>query len=151
MGYEIEVIEVQATPLAAVAVAGNMPEFAQQIRRSLDEVYAFLETHESVRQKGHNVIFYDGPFKPGSRVMIGVQVDATFPPVGNVVSTTTPAGRVARTMHVGSYSALGFAHTAIVEWCKEHGLQSTGRGWEVYGDMHDDPAKLETEVMHLLA
>ena len=151
MAYEIDVIEVTATPLAAVTVVGNMPDFAQQIRRSLDEVYAFLKTNGSVRQKGHNVILYDGPFKPGSRVEIGVQVDAPFPSAGNVVSTTTPAGRVARTIHVGPYAALGRAHGAVVVWCQERGLQVTGRGWEIYGDMLDDPSKLETEVLHLLA
>ena len=33
MAYEIDVIEVTATPLAAVTVVGDMPDFAQQIRR----------------------------------------------------------------------------------------------------------------------
>jgi effector-binding domain-containing protein len=152
MAYEVELVEVNSTPLAAVSARAELPDFARQIRRLFDQVYGFIRTHESVRQVGHNVIIYDGPLTAGSRVQIGVQVNGAFPPAGGeILSTTTPAGRAARTVHVGPYTGLEQAHDAVVTWCQERGLELAGRGWEVYGDWNDDPAGLRTEVLHLLA
>lgn len=54
-------------------------------------------------------------------------------------------------MHVGPYAGLPQAHAAVIEWCKGRGLQLAGRSWEIYGDWFDDPAKLETEVLVLVA
>jgi effector-binding domain-containing protein len=70
---------------------------------------------------------------------------------GGILSTTTPAGRVARTIHAGAYAGLPRAHAVVLEWCRERDLKLAGRSWEVYGDWYDDPAKLQTEVLHLLA
>ena len=97
------------------------------------------------------MIIYEGALAPDSEVKMAVQVNAPFETAGAILSTTTPAGRVARTVHVGAYGGIPRAHAAIVEWCAERGLKLAGRSWEVYGDHHDDPARLQTEVMHLLA
>jgi hypothetical protein len=48
-----------------------------------------------------------------------------------------------------SVSAVG-AGQAVRRWWAEQGREITGENWEVYGDWHEDPAELETEVFYRL-
>jgi hypothetical protein len=61
-----------------------------------------------------------------------------------------PEGPAAATTHRGPYGELGAAHQAVRRWCAEQGREITGENWEVYGDWHEDPAELETEVFYRL-
>ena len=60
-------------------------------------------------------------------------------------------GTVARTVHYGPYDQLGAAHDAVMAWCREHGHETRLPFWEIYGDWDDDPAKLRTDILYLLA
>ena len=62
----------------------------------------------------------------------------------------TPAGEVARTVHVGPYDRLGDAHAAIHAWCAAHGRTIGPASWETYGHWTDDPAQLKTTISYLL-
>ena len=68
---------------------------------------------------------------------------------GEVIATETPAGEVAASMHVGPYDKLGGAHDAVHAWRAASGRSFGGCSWEIYGDWHNDPAKLQTTV-HML-
>jgi hypothetical protein len=43
------------------------------------------------------------------------------------------------------------AHEAVLRWCAAEGRDLTGERWEVYGDWHEDPSLLETEIFYRLA
>jgi effector-binding domain-containing protein len=66
-----------------------------------------------------------------------------------VTAAATPAGRAAVTAHWGPYDRLGDAYAALAAWLAARGLASRLQ-WEVYGDWSDDPAKLRTDVYHLI-
>jgi effector-binding domain-containing protein len=112
----------------------------------LDQVYAFLKTSD-VKQDGHNVMLYKDDVP---NVEVGVQVDRAFASEGPVVASVLPTGEAAMTLHRGPYDRLDAAHEAIHQWCAAHGHALAGPRWEVYGDWHEDPAQLETEVYYLL-
>ena len=82
-------------------------------------------------------------------VDFGVQVAQAFEPQGNVRCVETPAGEVARTVHVGPYDRLPDAHDAVHAWCAAHRRTIGQASWETYGDWHE-PAKLETTITYLL-
>ena len=138
---------VAASPTAVVAVASTWEEFPRVWGTLLDEVYAFLR-NGGPEQTGHNVMLYrdDVP-----NVEVGVQVAGPFRPSGRVVPSELPAGRVATTVHQGSYDGLGAAHEAIHAWCSSHDCALSRTRWEVYGDWHEDPALMQTEISYLLA
>ena len=46
--------------------------------------------------------------------------------------------------------ALPAAHQAVREWCEANGHEVAGPRWEIYGHVHDDPDRQETEVVWLL-
>ena len=147
MFHEITVREVPASATAVIAQATTWDEYPRLWPVLLDEVYAFVRAGGAT-QAGHNVMLYrdDVP-----NVEVGVQVDGVFVASGRVIPSELPAGRVATTVHRGDYRGLEAAHVAIRAWCaaREHMLTRTR--WEIYGDWHEDPEQLETEINYLLA
>jgi effector-binding domain-containing protein len=145
MGYVIETVEVEATPLASITRRVAWKDLAQEIRARFDQVYAFLRQH-GVAQQGHNVCIYRAPDSAGIELECGVQVAGSFDGDGEVACSATPGGRAVRTVHRGPYHELGKAADALFAWCRAHDIAGAGPSWEVYGDPVDDPAQLETTV-----
>ena len=146
MSTDVRVVQTEARPTAVVARATTWDEFPSLWGQLLDQVYAFLKTSD-VQQTGHNVMLYkDGV----PNVEVGVEVSGPFASSGPVVASTLPAGKAAMTVHRGEYSRLDDAHSAIHRWAAANGRQLAGPRWEIYGDWHEDPARLETEVYWLL-
>jgi len=145
---DVRVVDVGPRPTAVVRATTTWQEFPSLWRPLLDDVWAFLRSPDCpVRVAGHNVMLYldDTP-----TVEVGVGVSGPFPPVGRVEPSLLPDGRVATYTLRGPYDGLGAAHRTVIEWCRAHGHEITRTRWEVYGDWHDDPAQLETEVCYLL-
>jgi effector-binding domain-containing protein len=145
--YPVSVKAAVAQPIAVVAATTTWAEYPTLWPMLLDEVYAFVRAGGAT-QEGHNVMLYldDVP-----NVEVGVQVTGSFEPSGRVIPSMLPAGQVASTVHRGPYEALEEAHVALKAWCASHRHALTGVRWEIYGDWHEDPADLETEVCYLLA
>ena len=146
LNYEVGLRTVTACPTAVVAQATTWAEFPRLWRQLLDEVYAGLR--DSGLSLGCNIMLYrdDVP-----NVEVGVQVTGLVPQAGRVISSALPAGRVATTRHRGPYDGLGAAHQAVLAWCAAHGHRPSGARWEIYGDWHENPGELVTEVSYLLA
>jgi hypothetical protein len=120
---------------------------------ALDLVWAFLRTQPGLRVDGHNVFLYHhgaGRSAP-MEIDFGVEVTRAFPENGEVRPCETPAGEVAKAVHVGRYDRLKETHDAIHAWCAANGHQIGGQSWEIYGDWTADESKLETTVVYLLA
>jgi effector-binding domain-containing protein len=145
--YPVTIQTTDASPTAVVAAATTWAEFPTLWPVLLDEVYAFVRGG-GVAQSGHNVMLYrdDEP-----NVEVGVQVAGAFEPGGRVVPSALPAGEVASTVHRGPYDKLEEAHVAVRTWCAARRHVLTGMRWEIYGDWHEDPNELETEICYLLA
>jgi len=73
-----------------------------------------------------------------------------FHSTGVVEPLSTPAGEVATTAHWGDYSQMHGAYAALERWCAANRRKVAGVTWEVYGDWHDDPAQVRTDVYFLL-
>jgi effector-binding domain-containing protein len=146
VGQDVEVLTVAARPTAVVVQSTTWHEFPRLWKQLLDQVYAFLETSD-VRQAGHNVMLYKDDVP---NVEVGVEVEGSFDSTGAVVSSALPAGEAVRSVHRGDYSGLDSAHQAIHDWAAASGRKLAGPRWEIYGDWHEDPAQIETEVYYLL-
>ena len=146
MFYEVSVRMTAESPTAVVAQATTWDEFPALWRSLLDEVYGFLRSGGAT-QTGHNIMLFrdDVP-----NVEVGVQVAGTFDPSGRVVPSALPAGRVATTIHRGSYDGLDAAHRAIRARSAARGHELTGTRWEIYGDWRENPEDLETEINYLI-
>ena len=152
MPYEIRLEDVAARPLATVRASVPVGDVVTAWRPALDKVWAFLRRHDGLRTDGHNIFVYHHPVEPGAlmEVDFGVEVSRPFPGEGEIVLTQTPAGRVARTVHVGPPEKIAAANAAIEAWCAARGRPLAGVSWEIYGDPAEDPAAFEVRVFYLL-
>jgi effector-binding domain-containing protein len=48
----------------------------------------------------------------------------------------------------GPYEEIDAAHQAVLRWCATQRRKTTGERWEVYGDWHEDPTRLQTVVFY---
>ena len=149
MTGEISLIDAKPRPLAVVRVTTVLSTWPSQFRRSLDKVYVQVRAGR-LRQMGHNVMVYRP--RPDGQVDIdcGIETDARFDPIGEVVFSETPSGATVTAAHIGPYGQLGLSHDAVVAWSRKNGYRATGTCWEVYGDWEEDVAKLRTDIFHLV-
>jgi effector-binding domain-containing protein len=145
------VLDVAPRPTAVVAVATTWDEYPALWPALLEEVYEVIrprpELAPSPESPGgiwRNVMLYndDAP-----TVEVGVLVGAAFDPVGRVVPSRLPGGRVAMGVHRGDYAALGAAHDAVRQHALSQGLRLPGPRWEIYGH----PPDVEIEISWLVA
>ena len=147
MVYEVTVVDVAARQTVVIAAATNWRDFPTLWRQLSDEVWASLRAG-GIDSGCRNVILYRDSTPA---VEVGVLLDRPLALTGRVVASALPAGRVATTLHRGSFAELGAAHDALVAWCNERRYRLTGTRWEVYGPHSDDPAQQWTEISWLLS
>ena len=153
MGIDVVVEVVQPRKLAAVRRQVPFGAVGAAWRPALDQVWAFLHSQPELRTDGHNVFLYHHSARRNDPMDVdfGVEVARSFIPSGEIYETNTPAGEAAIAVHRGGYDQIHAAHDAIHQWAKSHDRSFAGRSWEIYGDPSEDPSKIETTVMYLLA
>jgi effector-binding domain-containing protein len=137
---------VAERPLAVVVETTTWEAFPALWPALLGEVWQAVRGNDELAP-GRNVMLYrdDTP-----TVEVGVEVEvASFAPIGRVVPSALPAGRVVTATHRGGFDPSD-AHRAVVEACLVRGLRRLGPRWEVYGHETGDPAAQEVEVFHLV-
>jgi effector-binding domain-containing protein len=147
VGYDIQVCQVSARPLAAAS--GSLTSHAylsQLIRELLDQVWPTLRGQGA--STGHNVVMYFEGMP--LRVSAGVEVPDGFEPTATVQPLSTPAGEAVTTAHWGDYTGLRGAYTALDTWVARSGRRKAGISWEIYGDWDPDPNRMRTDVFILL-
>jgi len=148
MNYTVNVATVTQQSIAASRRRTTHGRVSQEIQGVLGDVWTFLRAHADVKW-GFNVAIYHEP-PPNGSIECGVQVFSRFDETADVVSSYTPAGRVATTAHFGPYDQLGGAHEAVREYCKQNGHEIVLPFWEIYGHWNDDWAKVRTDVYYLI-
>jgi effector-binding domain-containing protein len=144
VSYEVVELTVPARATAVVAETTTWEKYPQLWGRLLEEVWAAVRSDTRIAP-GRNVMLYKDQTPS---VEVGVEVDGPFEPIGRVVPSTLPAGRVATTTHRGSWD-VGPAHRAITDACDRLGLERLGPLWEIYGHWNK-PGDEEVEIYHLV-
>jgi effector-binding domain-containing protein len=149
MGSEISIVEAKPRPIAVVRITTVLATWPRQFMITLDKVYAAVKAGR-VRQNGQNVMVYRSREDGQVDIECGVETEGRFEPAGEVVYSETPSGITVTTAHIGPYGKLGTSYAALKEWSSRNGYRLTGTCWEVYGDWHEDPAKLRTDIFYLV-
>jgi effector-binding domain-containing protein len=146
MEYPIEVRQVSPQLLAVARGSAASGQVAAVMLPLIGTAWDFIRA--SGMKAGRNVAVYYGP-EP-VRIEAGAEVFAPFEGNGTVFCAATPGGSAATTTHIGPYPLLGRAHSAIVQWCREHGRSPAGPNWEVYSHSTPDPSQTRTDIYYLL-
>jgi effector-binding domain-containing protein len=137
---------VEARLTAVIAETTTWEAFPALWGKLLDEVWSTVRGNELIRP-GRNVMLYKDDVP---NVEIGVEAAAAFEPIGRVVCSELPAGRVVTATHRGPFEGLGAAHDAVIQACAERGLRRLGPSWEIYGHWDESDPKPEVEVWYLV-
>lgn len=146
MEYPVHIQSVAPQLTAVVRFRATQDQLARLIPQACGEVWEFVRAAQLPRPGRHLALYLDGEMN----IECGAEVSEPFTGNGRVVCSSTPAGLVATTTHLGPYHRLGEAHSAVHRWCAEHGYTLAGPSWEVYGHWTDDPSQLRTDVFWLL-
>jgi effector-binding domain-containing protein len=151
MSYTVEMRNVSATPLLVIRRRARQSELSKIVPEGCGTVWKHVRA-AGIRTAGRHVAVYRAADSGLLDVEVGVEVGADAAAGGEIVLSSTPAGTVATTTHVGSYAALGAANAAIKQWCDANHHQLAGPSWEVYGHMgpNDRPEHARTDVFWLL-
>jgi effector-binding domain-containing protein len=145
----VSVVRLEPTFIAAVRHRTTFAALPRQIAGYFDVVYAAVRDGV-VRPSGHDVAIYRNASEQGVDVECGVQVPSKFADVEPVECRELPRGEAATTAFWGPYERLAEAHDRVAAWAVESGRALAGVFWEIYGEWDDDPAKVRTDVFHLL-
>jgi effector-binding domain-containing protein len=131
---------------AVIAQATTWEAFPALWPVLLDEVWGAVRGNGLVGP-GRNVMLYrdDVP-----NVEIGVEIAEAFAPVGRVVCSALPEGRVVMADYRGPFEGLGAGHEAVAEACAERGLRRLGPRWEIYGHWDEAAPDPRVEIYHLV-
>jgi effector-binding domain-containing protein len=146
MSYQISVHHVPAQTTAVVRSRAKQADLPQVVPALCGEVWAYTRAAGLPRPGRHLALYLDCAIN----LEVGAEMDQPFTGDGRVVCSSTPAGLVATTVHLGPYNRLGDAHHAVLNWCAANGHVLAGPSWEVYGHWTDDPTQLRTDVFYLL-
>lgn len=149
MCYTVVTAQLGGTAIAVVRRRAAVVDFAKVVPAAIGEVWDFIRAHQYFGA-GRNVAVYFDHKTSIVAIECGVEAPPAFVGDNDVFLSTTPAGLVAHTEHVGDYRLLGRAHTAIRRWCASNNHVLSGPNWEIYGHWNDDPAKVTTDVFYLL-
>jgi effector-binding domain-containing protein len=150
MQYPIRLEQQSSRPIAVVRRRAAQNQLSKVVPEACGLVWNVIKSQKVPGAGRHIAIYYDSQIN----LEVGVELEAPFAGHGEVVGSSTPAGTVATTTHLGPYGMLHQAHQAIEQWCKSNGYQPTGVNWEVYGhwqnDWNTDPSKITTDVFYLI-
>ncbi|MFO0892393.1 MAG: GyrI-like domain-containing protein [Isosphaeraceae bacterium] len=150
MAHEVRIQRAEPRPLAVVHRLASAAELGKVVPDACGLVWNVLRAQNVTGAGRHIAIYFDDRIN----LDVGVELESSFAGHGEVVGSSTPAGTVATTTHLGPYHQLHLAHDAILRWCEGQGYPIAGPRWEVYGHWEDawnaDPAKIRTDVFYLL-
>ena len=138
-------LTVKARPTAVIAETTTWAAFPALWPELLDKVWTAVRPNRDEVRPGRNVMLYKDDVP---NVEIGVEISGSFAPIGRIVASALPGGRVVTTTHRGSWD-VGPAHQAVIDECARLGLERLGPRWEIYGHFNA-PGDEEVEISYLV-
>jgi len=148
-----EIVDVELITAAVVRDVVEMSAMSDFFDQAFGQILATLVA-EGIEPTGPPFALYHGPPAATADLEVGFPVDRVIGAVEPVEPGSTPAGRVARLVHVGPYDELGPSWERLGAWIGAQGETPTADLWEVYvtePTPETDPADLRTELNWRLA
>lgn len=143
-----QIIDLEPLFGAGIEVYSKWPDLMPTIRTTFDRLYkagALAPGH------GHNFILYSDETKEGGTLLVGVLDRQPGGADPDVKAAHVPGGRVITAAHWGDYAQMWTTYDVLYAEVKAKGLKRIWKSLEIYGDWHDEPAKVRTDLYLYLA
>jgi len=140
---EPHIIDLEPQSGAGIEVPVRWADLSKTIRPLFDRIYrsgALKPGH------GHNFVLYANETKEGATMTAGVLDRQPGGADPDVKVVHIPGGRVITATHWGDYANMRSTYDILHAEVKAKALRRIWMSLEVYGDMHDDPAKVRTDL-----
>ncbi|WP_166355077.1 GyrI-like domain-containing protein [Phytoactinopolyspora limicola] len=148
MSQEITVKTVEPEVLVGVRITAKAGELGHEVSSAYQQIYHAIDQAGLVPAGPPRLVYYDLHEDTWTVEACAPLVQATEMPDGLAVHTSA-GGRVAATVHTGSYDDIPQAYADLEKWVSEHDLTLTGEPYDIYlnspADVSDD-AELRTEI-----
>jgi effector-binding domain-containing protein len=144
MRYETQFVDLQAQSVAVVRGHVGIEKIADFLGGAFGEVINVLDK-QGLHPTGAPFARYGPPQDGSFDIEAGFACSDVVEPEGPVEASQLPAGRAARTLHVGRYDEVGAAYEAATDWLVEEGYEVAAAPWECYLDGPEVPEP-RTEV-----
>ena len=134
--YDVELADLQQQPAAVVRGHVSHQGIAEFLGPAFSDVMVAL-AHQHLHPAGAPFARYRATPDQGWDVEAGFPAPVPVTPEERVEPAELPGGRVARTLHVGDYAAMGAAYEAVEDWVMRNGYVVDGEPWESYLDGPD--------------
>jgi effector-binding domain-containing protein len=112
-------------------------------------VYTYMTT-KKINPTGPPIALYYSEPGPDWKIGAAVPVPEGTAGQGDIYSIVLPGGKMASTIHMGSYDKLGESWSALSDWIQKSHYKPAGPGREVFlvgPPQESDPAKFRTELL----
>jgi effector-binding domain-containing protein len=153
MAYDIEIKDLEDRYVASIRVQTTPDKIGETYGEVLPEVDAEI-LNAGARPSGPPFAIYHAFEKNRVDMEVGFPLPEPIPTAGRVMGRELSATLAAVTWHVGPYTGLGSAYSALEAWLAEQGKEAAGPPWEVYwtGPADEtDSARWRTEVGYPIA
>jgi len=146
MSYKPEVVEKGEQPTLIIRTRTPVSELPAALGRCFGEIVQYLgELGE--HPLGAPFAGYHNMDMQDLDVEIGFPVAKSFASKGDIQPGSIPCGKQATCLHVGAYSGVEPAYTALQQFVAESGYEPTGVAYEFY---LNDPGEVPEEKLETL-
>lgn len=144
----MRIVDLKPQAGAGIEAFVRWADIGPSIRRTFDRLYA---PDALTPGHGHNFILYQNETREGGTLTIGVLDREPGGGDPDVKAVHVPGGRVITAPHWGDYGSMSSTYTQIHDEMKVRKLKRAPMSLEIYGDWHDDPSKVKTDLHIYLA
>src|SRR5579859_4524157 len=131
MTYQIEVRERPAQATLGIRTHSAVQDLPKVIPTANYTIAQYLETLGQHPSGAPFAAYYNMDMQ-NLDVEIGFLSTKNVPGKGNIQPGSLPGGKAASCLHVGPYTGVGNAHTALHDWMREKGYENMGAYYEIY-------------------
>jgi effector-binding domain-containing protein len=147
MSYQCEVTKRASQPTLNIRTRTAVEDLPRVLGQAYGSIAQYLgELGE--QPAGPPFVAYHNQDMQDLDIEIGFSVARQLPGRGDIQAGEIPGGKVATCLHIGPYSEIGPAYTALSQWMEEQGYEPTGVAYESYLNDPEQtpPEELRTQI-----
>lgn len=147
MSYQPEIQERSARPALSIRTRAPVGELGKVLGTAFAAIAGYLEELGEAPAGPPFAAYYNEDMQDLD-MEIGFPISKERPGRDDIEASQIPGGAVATCLHIGPYSQMGQAYSALSRWMQDNGHEATGVAYEVYlNDSSKTPSKeLRTRI-----
>jgi len=147
MSYTCEILDQQPQPTLTIHTRASEEALSQTLGKAFSEIISYIQSLGEQPAGAAFVAYFNMDMKDLD-IEIGFPLMKSLPGKDKIKPGELPHGKVATCLYTGGYNTIAPAYSALNDYVKEQGYETTGISYEFYYDTPDTPPeKTRTLIM----